>query len=247
MAPGPPAPPPGSQPAPDGRAGPETWTPAHARARQLRARALPYGGGHGERPGRGPERSPEPTARSCHAACTPARVRTPYPNAATAACSSEGASPGPRAPPMGLRPSLGHLGADAPRSSWFVAATSAAATKGGEGVYDEHAAVAAVGPLRSTEPACTRRDSGTRQTRSSSVAPSLVPPCRSQSGSGAVGRWRARACAGVCVSGPARQAGAGRDSGGGAGGRRLPRPASAAFGPARDLERPAPRCDRHWT
>src|SRR6266568_2521413 len=61
MAPGPPAPPPGSQPAPDGRAGPETWTPAHARARQLRARAFPYGGGHGEGHGRGPERSPSLT------------------------------------------------------------------------------------------------------------------------------------------------------------------------------------------
>src|SRR6266568_194114 len=223
MAPGPPAPPPESHPAPDGRTGPETWTPAHARARQLRARAFPYGGGHGERHGRGPERSPELTRE----AVTPRARRLAYGHRIRTQRRRRARRRGPARAGSAAEWGTAHRGVlkRAPTNPTFAAATSAAATKGWGGVSDEHAAVAAVGPLRSTEPACTWRDSGTRQTRSSSVAPSLVAPCRPQSGSGAVGRWRARACAGICASGYFRQSGAGRDSGGGAGGRRLPRPA----------------------
>src|SRR6266536_3395138 len=127
MAPGPPAPPPGSQPAPDGRTGPETWTPAHARARQLRARAVPYGGGHGERHGRGPERSPELTRE----AVTPRARRLAYGHRIRTQRRRRARRRGPaRARARrrwGYGRALGTVGADAPRSSWFAAATSAAA------------------------------------------------------------------------------------------------------------------------
>ncbi len=216
-------------------------TPGRASSARERSRTV---AGTASTMGAAPERSPELTRE----AVTPRARRLAYGHRIRTQrrrrARRRGQCPGPRKSPNGLR-STAASRKRAPTLPTFVAATSAAATKGWGGVSDEHAAVAAFGPLRSTEPACTRRDSGTRRIRSSSVAPSRVSPCRSQSGSGAVGRWRARACAGVCVSGPARQAGAGRDSGGGAGGRRLPRPASAAFGHVRDLERPAPRSDRH--
>ncbi len=116
----------------------------------------------------------------------------PSPFAATAACSSEGASPGPGTLPKARRQCTwsGFFRLAGRMSAWGAAhdsfvATSAAAPKARGGASDEHAAVAAVGPSCSTEPACTRRDSGTRQTRSSSAAPSLVSPRRPQSGGAA--------------------------------------------------------------
>src|SRR6266545_1606304 len=130
MAPGPPAPPPGSQPAPDGRTGPETWTPAHARARQLRARAFPYGGGHGERQGRGPERSPELTRE----AVTPRARRLAYGHRIRTQRRRRARRRGPaQAARAADRATSETTGAMVPMlrgDREFAAATSAAATQG---------------------------------------------------------------------------------------------------------------------
>src|SRR6266568_1761537 len=140
----PPAPPPESRPAADGRAGPETQTPAHARARQRPTAPEPDCDRHGATSEGATEDERVwrvPLSHRVHAGS----VDRSGPNAATAACSSE-TPPRPWVAAAEVA-ATNHddRGASAPCRPWFGRGPIGGARGPGLAPSDEHAAVAASG------------------------------------------------------------------------------------------------------
>ena len=192
--------------------------PAHARARQRHTALEPDCDRHGGTSEGATEDERVwrvPLSRRVHAGS----VDRSGPTAATAACSSE-------TPPQPLV-AAAEVAAANSRSPRSIGTMAPVVSE----VAPSAARAAWAGPLRRARrrrcvrircPYASRRARGVTASRVSSGDRSGPRPWRSPCpppyGNALARSWRARACAGVYVSGPARPSGAGCDSGGGAGG-----------------------------